>query len=156
MPLEIAVDDPHAPDVGALIERHLAWSRQVTPPGHVHALAVDALAGPGITFFGARRSGDLVGVGALKELDRAHHEIKSMHVSETARGEGVGAAIVAHLLAVAVERGSRRVSLETGATEAFAAARRLYERAGFSPCPPFAEYAEDPHSTCMTIEFTAR
>lgn len=75
-----------------------------------------------------------------------------MHVAVEARGRGVGQAILGHLLAVAAERGHRRVSLETGSMDAFAPARRLYERAGFRPCPPFASCTDNHDSTCMTLE----
>jgi putative acetyltransferase len=105
-----------------------------------------------VTFFGARRDGVLVGVGALKQLDPTHGEVKSMHTAAAARGRGTGLAIVRHLLDLAKARGYRRVSLETGTMDAFAPARRLYARVGFAPCRPFADYTVNPFSTCMTIE----
>jgi putative acetyltransferase len=92
----------------------------------------------------------LLGCGALKELTPVHGEIKSMRTADTHRGKGVGRAMLAHLLAVARERGYERVSLETGATPAFLPALRLYESAGFQRCGPFADYTEDPHSVYMT------
>jgi putative acetyltransferase len=147
----IAADDPRAEDVHALLERHVAFAHEVTPPGHVHALDVSGLLDPAVTLYSARRDGVLLGVGALKRLDDEHAEVKSMHTSAAARGHGVGRAMVEHLLRVAVERGARRVSLETGTMDAFAPARALYSKVGFVPCPPFAEYTENPHSICMTI-----
>ncbi|HEY3868815.1 MAG TPA: GNAT family N-acetyltransferase [Actinocrinis sp.] len=154
MDLVIAADDPRADDVRTLITRHLAFSYTVTPPDHVFALDIGALVGPAgqIEFFSARRDGRLLGMGALKRLDDAHAEIKSMHTAEAARGQGVGEAVVRHLLAVAVERGYRRVSLETGSMEAYAPARALYRKLGFEPCEPFGDYAASPHSTHMTME----
>ncbi|MGH9090034.1 MAG: CTP synthase C-terminal region-related (seleno)protein [Acidimicrobiales bacterium] len=149
--LVIAPDDPRAGDVAALLARHLAFSREVTPPGHVHALGTEELADPTVTFYGARRGGRLVGVGALRHLDGAHGEIKSMHTAEGARRQGVGRAMVEHLIAEATARGYRRVSLETGTVAAFASARALYARAGFVPCAPFGEYTANPHSICMTL-----
>jgi putative acetyltransferase len=148
----IAPDDPRADDVRALLERHLAFARAVTPPGHVHALDLDGLLDPTVTFFSARRAGVLLGVGALKELDTSHGELKSMHTIEAARGQGVGGAMVEHLLAVAIERNYRRVSLETGTMYAFAPARSLYTKVGFTPCEPFGDYTSNPNSTCMTID----
>jgi putative acetyltransferase len=147
----IGVDDPRADDVRALLEAHLEFARAVTPAEHVHALDVDGLLDPTVTFFSARRDGALVGVGALKALDDAHAELKSMHTVEAARNKGVGRAMVECLLAVATARGYQRVSLETGTMDAFAPARGLYESAGFTPCAPFGEYSENPHSVCMTI-----
>ena len=150
MSLLIAADDPTADDVRAVLERHLAFAHQVTPHEGVHALGVDGLVGPDITFFSARIDGRAVGVGALKELDASHAELKSLHTVAEERGRGVARALVAHLLAVAAERGYRRVSLETGDMEAFAPARALYAAMGFVPCPPFGEYVSSPTSACMT------
>ncbi len=111
---------------------------------------------PAVTFFSARRGGVLLGVGALKRLDAAHVEVKSMHVATAARGQGVGRAIVEHLLSVAADQGYEKVSLETGTMDAFAPARALYRTVGFRPCPPFAGYTSNPYSTCMTIELCRR
>jgi putative acetyltransferase len=148
--LTIAVEDPTAPDVQALLRRHLQFAHDESPPEHVHAYPAARLAQPSVTFFSARRDGALVGVGALSELDPAHGEVKSMHTAAEARGQGVARAMLTHLVAVARERGYRRVSLETGATEAFQPARTLYESFGFVRCPPFAQYTDNEFSVCMT------
>ena len=148
--LVLATDDPRAPDVGELLERHLAFARSVTPICHAYALDAEGLLDPSVTLFSARRDGALLGVGALRELDETHGEIKSMHTAEAARGQGVGRALVEHMLAIAHERGYERVSLETGAFEKFAPARALYASAGFEPCEPFADYPDNPRSVCMT------
>jgi len=147
----IAVDDPRVEDVRALLETHLAFAREVTPPGHVHALDIDGVLDPAVTFFSARRGGVLLGIAALKRLDESHAELKSMHTAAAARGQGVGRAVVDHLLAVAADRNYQRVSLETGTMDAFAPARSLYATAGFTPCEPFGQYTANPNSTCMTI-----
>ena len=152
----VAVDDPEAPDVRALLATHLAFARSVTPLCDVHALDVGGLLDPAVTLVSARRGGEVLGVGALRELDAMHGEIKSMHTAEAARGQGVGRALVNHLLRIAAERGYRRVSLETGAMEAFAAARRLSAGAGFEVCEPFGDYIDNPNSTCMTIAVDTR
>jgi putative acetyltransferase len=99
-----------------------------------------------------RAGGALVGVGALKQLDESQAELKSMHTAEKARGRGVGRALVDHLLAVAASRNYQRVSLETGTMDAFAPARSLYAKVGFTPCQSFGEYTGNPNSVCMTIE----
>jgi putative acetyltransferase len=155
MGLVVAADDPCADDVRALLEQHLAFAREVTPPAGVHALDVEDLLDPTVTFFSARRDGVLLGVGALKQLDGSHAELKSMHTVETARGQGVGRAVVDHLLSVAADRNYRRVSIETGAMDAFAPARSLYRKVGFRPCAPFGEYACSPTSVCMTVAVDA-
>ena len=154
MELLIAIDDPRVEDVRALLETHLAFAREVTPPGHVHALDIDGLVDPAVTFFSARGDGVLVGIGALKRLDGSHAELKSMHTAQAARGQGVGRAMVDHLLAVAAARGFQRVSLETGTMGAFAPARSLYATVGFTPCEPFGEYTANPNSACMTIDLS--
>lgn len=149
--LVVAVDDPRRDDVRALLERHLAFARDVTPPEGVYALDVDGLLDPTVTFFSARLDGELLGVGALRQLDGSHGELKSMHTVESARGRGVGRALVGHLLSVAADRHYRRVSLETGTMEAFAPARAFYTKLGFEPCAPFGEYIGSVTSACMTI-----
>lgn len=156
MDVAVAVDDPRSSDVQALLARHLAFARRLSPAEHVHAMPGERLADPAVTFFSARRGGELLGVAALRRLDPMHAELKSMHVAEAGRRRGVGRALVDHLLTVAVEQGFARVSLETGTMPEFAPARRLYAAAGFVPCEPFADYTDNPYSTCMTIDLTDR
>ena len=153
---EISIDDPLAGDVRELLERHLAFAYATTAPEDVHALDVDELLDASVTFFSFRLDGELLGVAALKRLDGRHAEIKSMHTDRAVRGRGIGRALVEHLLRVARERGYRRVSLETGAGEAFAPARALYAAAGFAPCGPFAGYGPSPNSTYMTLSLDHR
>jgi putative acetyltransferase len=148
--LLIEVDDPRRGDVVALLEAHLAFARSTTPAEHVFALDLDGLLDPAITFFTARADGELLGVGALKELDPEHVEIKSMHTAAAARRRGVARALVDHLVAVAAARGAERVFLETGTHEAFMPARALYASAGFVPCGPFGDYVETPDNAFMT------
>ena len=152
--LRFAVEDPHAPDVREVLDAHLAFARSVTPPEHVHALDPEGLRRSGITLVAARRaaSGEVVATGALHRLAPGDVELKAMHVRSSARGTGVGRRLLEHLLAVARSRGARRVRLETGTSEAFAPARRLYESAGFERCPPFATYTDNPHSTCLGLD----
>jgi putative acetyltransferase len=151
MELVIAVEDPQAADVGAVLERHLAVMHEETPPAHVHALPAERLRDPAVTLFGARQAGVLLGVGAIRRLDAVHAEIKSMHTLAEARGQGVGRAILRHLLGVAVASGYERVSLETGTMDAFGPARTMYRSTGFRPCEPFGEYTVNPYSVCMTL-----
>lgn len=152
MQLVIAVDDPWAEDVRALLDRHLGFAHDESPPEHVHALTPERLVDPAVTFFTARREGELLAVGALKELDASHGEVKSMHTSAPARGQGIARAMLGHLLSVASSRGYERVSLETGGTEAFGPARTLYESVGFVRCEPFGDYTVNEFSVCMTLE----
>lgn len=147
----IAVEDPREPDVHALLEQHLRFAKEVTPPEDVHALDLEGLLDPTVTLFSLREDGKLLGIGALKQLDQDHVELKSMHTVKAARGRGVGRALLEHLVHAARSRGAGRVSLETGTMEAFAAARSLYATFGFTVCAPFGEYTEKPNSVCMTL-----
>lgn len=152
MPVDIRVDDLRGNDIARLLETHLSHMRSISPPESVHALDLDKLRQPDITFWTIWRGDELVGCGALRELDPTHGEIKSMHTLSAARGFGIGRRMVEHILMTARERGYTRLSLETGATEDFIAARTLYASFGFVPCPPFGDYFEDPFSAHMTLE----
>jgi putative acetyltransferase len=144
-------DDPRRDDVVALLLEHLDDMRATSPPESIHALDVDALAAPGITFATARDGDVLLGCGALKELSADHGELKSMRTTSAARGRGVATSILSWLVDEARTRGMRQVSLETGTQDFFAAAHRLYERHGFADCEPFGDYVLDPNSRYMTI-----
>lgn len=148
---EISITDPRAADVRRLLERHLDFAQSHVPPKDRHALNADALAAADIDFYALRLDGELLAVGALRRLDNGHAEIKSMHTAEAARRRGFGRAMLDHLLAVARERGFRRVSLETGSMPAFAPARSLYASAGFSVCGPFGGYSDSENKTFMTL-----
>lgn len=154
--LVVDVDDPLRPDVLTLLGEHLDDMRATSPPESVHALDPTALARPGVTFWSAREGGVLVGCVALAELPPAGGELKSMRTTPSARGRGVGAALLAHALAEAAARGYRTVHLETGTQDFFAAAHRLYARAGFVPCGPFGSYVEDPNSRYLRLDLTDR
>jgi putative acetyltransferase len=149
--VDIRVEDPRIEDVRALLADHLAFSRGATPMEYSFALDVEQLVEPGVTFFSARRDGQLLGVAALKRLNEREAELKSMHTREAARGRGVGRALVHHLLACARESGYQRVNLETGSTTEFEPARHLYASCGFRPCEPFGAYAPSPYNTFMSI-----
>lgn len=146
----IRVDDLAGPEIRALLEEHLRSMHELSPPESVHALDLAALRRPEITFWTAWSNGALLGCGALKELDPAHGEVKSMRTADAHRRTGVGRAVLEHIIAVARTRSYARLSLETGSMEAFLPARRLYESFGFGYCAPFGDYAEDPNSVFMT------
>lgn len=148
--LVIEPDDLQGSEITALLKTHLDLMRSVSPPESVHALDLDALRADHITFWSARLDGELVGCVALSELDPTHGEIKSMHTRQVRRGAGIGQAVYETLQKEAQKRGYDRLSLETGSTDDFLAARRLYERNGFEECGPFADYELDPFSTFMT------
>jgi putative acetyltransferase len=150
--MEILLDDLSGPEVRALLQEHLANMRQISPPESVHALPLEGLRQPEIMFWSAWENDELLGCGALKELDSQHGEIKSMRTSRRHRRKGVAKALLDHIIGEAGRRSYRRLSLETGSMEAFEPARQLYARAGFIFCPPFGDYIEDPNSVFMTKE----
>lgn len=147
---EISVVDPRSPEVQAVLARHHGHVSLHTAPEDIHALDVDGLAVPSVTVFGLSRDGALLGIGAIKDLGNHHGELKSMHTLAEARGTGVAAALVDHMVAVARERGLQRLSLETGASDAFAPAHALYASRDFEPCGPFDEYVPSRNSRFMT------
>lgn len=147
----IAVDDPSAADVRALLRRHLDFTTAQSPPQDMHALDFGGLLDPAVTFLSCRRDGELLAIGALRQLDDLHGEVKSMHTAEAARGLGLARAMLDRLIAIARERGYTRLSLETGSMEAFGPARALYASTGFTECGPFADYAPSVNSTFMTL-----
>lgn len=151
MTMRIEIDDPARADVYALLDEHLRSMHELSPPESVHALDVNRLKGPDVTFWSARDGNLLLGCGALKELDPGHGEVKSMRTPEALRRRGAGRAILDHILAEARRRGYKRLSLETGTVPAFDAAHKLYQSAGFQYCGPFADYVPDPHSAFMTL-----
>lgn len=152
----IVRDDLAGPAIARFLAEHLEEMRAVTPPGSVHALDLDALRRPEVAFWSLLDGDTVLACGALKRLDPAHAELKSMRTAPAHRGRGLGARMLAHLLAEAARAGYRRVSLETGSFAFFAPARALYQRWGFTPCPPFADYTDDPNSSYLTRTLTAR
>lgn len=150
--MEIRIDDLTSDVVAALLEEHHGEMQEHSPRESIHALDLQGLRTPDVTFWSAWDDGVLVGCGALKELDSQHGEIKSMRVSYAYRGRGFGAKVLAHILKEAEARGYTRLSLETGSQDAFIPARKMYEQHGFSYCDPFAAYVLDPNSVFMTRE----
>ncbi len=151
---EIRRADLTAPAFRALIRSHLAHSWESTPETSIHTLTLDGLEAPDVTVWSLYEAGTLIGTGALKHLDASDGELKSMHTAEAHRGKGAAAAMLRFLLEEARRRGYARVSLETGSMEAYAAARRLYQRFGFVECPPFADYRPDPNSRFYSLPLT--
>lgn len=148
----IKLDDLMSPQIAELLADHLREMNEHSPPDSVHALDLENLRRPEITFWTIWDGEELVGCGALKELDEKHAEIKSMRTDPKYRGRGAGKLMLRHILDQAKQRGYQRLSLETGSMAAFEPARRLYAAHGFTPCGPFADYTLDPHSVFMTLE----
>ncbi|MED2974538.1 GNAT family N-acetyltransferase [Fictibacillus sp. B-59209] len=150
--MEIKADNLTGPEIARLIGEHLQGMELHSPPESRHALNLEGLRKPDITFWSAWEDGELLGCGALKELDRQHGEIKSMRTSAVHLRKGVAKRMLQHIMEEAKRRGYRRLSLETGSMKAFEPARSLYASFGFQYCEPFADYIEDPNSAFMTKE----
>jgi putative acetyltransferase len=150
--LEVKVDDLGGPEVHGLLREHLRDMHLHSPPESVHALDLEGLRRPGVTFWTVWEGGELLGCGALKELGPRHAEIKSMRTASAHLRRGVARHLLEHIIGEARRRGYARLSLETGSAGAFEPARRLYASFGFTYCGPFGDYAEDPYSVFMTKE----
>lgn len=149
--LRIRLDDLTDPRIEAFMQEHLKDMRATSPPESVHALDMVQLRQPEIRFWTAwRGDGELVGTGALKHLDADHAELKSMRTAASVRGQGVGRAVLEHILGQAVDLGYQRISLETGTQPFFEPAHQLYLRYGFADCAPFGSYRLAPHSRYMS------
>ena len=154
--MDIRVDDLSGPEIIRLLHEHLRGVALHSPPESVHALGLEALRNPDITFWSAWQDSELMGCGAIKELDSRHGEIKSMRTVSSHLRKGIAATLMHHILEEAERRSYERLSLETGSMDAFAPARSLYASFGFKPCGPFANYVEDPYSVFMTREVGSR
>jgi putative acetyltransferase len=146
----IKVDDLLGPEIAVFLEEHIRDMRSVSPPESKHALDLAGLRKPEITFWTAWDEDRLVGCCALKELDPLHAEVKSMRVAASARGKGIGSALVRHVIHEAKTRGYQRLSLETGAMPFFQPARTLYGKFKFISCGPFGSYKEGANNVFMT------
>jgi putative acetyltransferase len=149
--MKLELDDLTRPAVHALLNEHLQNMYALSPPESVHALDLDRLRKPGITFWTAWEGALLLGCGAIKELDPTHGEVKSMRTPVAHRRKGAGRAILTHIIAVARSRAYQRLSLETGSMQEFRPAQVLYESFGFTRCGPFGDYRDDPNSVFMTM-----
>ena len=148
--MDIRIDDLQGQAIKDLLQVHLDAMHTHSPPESVHALDLDALRHPSITFWTAWEGDALLGCGALKQLSPDHGELKSMRTASEHLRKGVGHALLRHIETAARAKGMQRISLETGPHAPFAAAQKLYASEGFAPCGPFADYAPDPYSRFMT------
>lgn len=150
--MDIKIDDLNGSEVAALLGEHLQSMALHSPPESIHALNLEELKKPEITFWSVWERDELIGCGAIKELDGQHGELKSMRTAALHLRKGVAKRLLEHIIEEAKRRGYRRLSLETGSMEAFEPAKRLYVSVGFQVCEPFANYVEDPYSVFMTKE----
>jgi len=148
--VKIVIDDLTGPQIARFLDEHVREMLAVTPVESKHALDLDALREPGITFWSVMDGDTVVGCGAIKRLDTSHAEVKSMRTTSARKRSGVASLMLEHIITEARRMGFTRLSLETGSAEFFLPARRLYEKFGFEYCEPFADYRPDPHSVFLT------
>ncbi len=148
--MKIVVDDLSGPEIAEFLDEHVQEMRTLTPLESKHALDLDGLRKPEITFWSVMDGDTLVGCGAIKMLDPDHAELKSMRTAPTRKRSGIASLLLDHIITEARRLGFARLSLETGSAEFFRPARTLYEKFGFAYCEPFADYRLDPHSLFMT------
>ena len=148
--MRIVVDDLSGPAIAAFLAEHVEEMRSITPLESKHALDLDGLRTPEITFWTVLDEDAVVGCGAVKRLDASHAELKSMRTARARKRSGIGSMLLEHILDEATRMGFARISLETGSAEFFQPARTLYQKYGFAYCEPFADYKLDPHSVFMT------
>src|SRR5688572_27227851 len=113
----IKLDNLEGPEIRALLAEHLAGLAAITKPGSMHALDLTRLRAPDVTFWSVWNGAEVVGCGALKELDSTHGEVKSMRTARAHLRKGVATAVLNHIVCEAKKRGYRRLSLETGSAE---------------------------------------
>jgi putative acetyltransferase len=150
--MEIREDHLEGAEIIALLQEHVQSMREVSPPESAHVLDLQELCEADITFWSIWQEQELLGCGALKELDVQHGEIKSMRTATNHTRKGVASRMLEHIVEQATNRAYQRLSLETGSMPEFAAARALYARYGFEYQGPFANYKEDPHSVFMLLK----
>ena len=148
--MDIRVGELRNEDVITLLQEHHEDMLSHSPVESVHALNLNALEAPDITFWSFWINQKLAGVGALKEIDIGHGEIKSMRTSTDHLRQGVAGKLLEHIIKQANIRSYKRLSLETGTMDAFLPAHKLYQQFGFQECEPFGDYKEDPYSMFMT------
>jgi putative acetyltransferase len=148
---QIREDDLTGEKIADLLREHLENMHEITAPESVHALDLEALRSPHITLWTAWEGSELLGCGALKELDSRSGEIKSMRTAKAHRRRGVASKILEQIIKEAKRRAYDCLNLETGASPEFAPALALYTRYGFEYRGPFADYIDDPNSVFMTL-----
>ena len=145
----IKLDDLRGAQIARLLQEHLEAMHALSPRESVHALDIEALRQPGISFWSAWEQDELMGCGALRELDASHGEVKSMRTAAAHQRKGVARALLTHIVEEAKARGYQRLSLETGSMKEFLPAQMLYRSFGFEICGPFGTYGPDPNSVFM-------
>ena len=140
------------PKVNELLKNHFIELRAASPEGSAHVLDIPGLKIPSIKFWSLWKDDQLMGCGALKFLEKNHGEFKSIRVADQFRKKGIGERIINHLIEEAKKLKISKLSIETGAGEFFAPARKLFNKFGFKISEPFAHYKVDPNSCYFSLD----
>ena len=138
-------------EVNEMLVKHFIELRSVSPEGSAHVLDIAGLKDPIIKFWSLWENDQLMGIGALKFLDKGHGEFKSIRVNDKFRKKGYGIKIIKHLVDEAKKLNIKKLSLETGAGIFFDPARKLFNQCGFKYCAPFSHYKKDINSVYMSL-----
>ena len=139
------------PEVHDLLIKHFIELRSVSPEGSAHVLDIPGLKDSSIKFWSLWDDDELMGIGALKFLNKEHGEFKSIRVNDKFRNNTNGLKVINHLINEAKKLGIKRLSLETGSGKFFIPARKLFIKCGFNICNPFSHYKKDINSVYMSM-----
>ena len=139
------------PEVHELLTKHFVELRAASPEGSAHVLDIPGLKDKSIKFWSLWQNEMLMGCGALKFLEKNHGEFKSIRIHDNFRKQGQGINVINHLINEAKKLKIKRLSIETGASDFFIPARKLFKKTGFMMCEPFAHYKEDINSVYLTM-----
>ena len=145
-------DDLTEEQTRGLLALHLSGMHASSPPGSVFALDLTGLQTPDVTVWTAWVEGRVAAIGALKMLSDGAAEVKSMRTHPDFLRMGAGAAILEAIIAAAIAKGVRRLSLETGSGAAFDAALALYRRRGFSNGAAFGGYEQSDFNQFLHLD----
>ena len=138
-------------EVHDLLIKHFIELRSVSPDGSAHVLDIAGLKVSSIKFWSLWEGEELMGIGAIKFLNKTHGEFKSIRVNDKFRNKGFGLKVINHLINEARKLNIEQLSLETGAGKFFLYARKLFVKCGFKTCDPFAHYEKDVNSVYMSM-----
>jgi putative acetyltransferase len=152
--MDIHEDDLTRAQSQDLVRLHLSGMAANTPPGHVFALDTSGLRSPDVTVWSAWAGGEILGIAALRQLDRQTGELKSMRTHPDHLRKGVAARLLEHIIGQARQRGLARISLETGSGAAFEPALRLYRKRGFINGESFGDYVASDFNQFLHLRLT--
>lgn len=148
---EIRLDDLSHPASQALVRLHIRGMAAEVPAEHVTAFDPSEMRAADLTVWSAWRGEAILGIGALRQLDSACGEVKSMRTHPDHLRQGVAAALLDRIIGEARARGLRRLSLETGRSPAFEPSVALYRHRGFVDGEAFGDHRQNPFNRFLHL-----